>query len=150
MSAKLPCSRHFKLGGRRKVVSCLNAGRAEPRFCERYMCADCSNQTCSLCAHSICAQCLREPENAKEWLGCCNREHYTDEESYYGGKEPKYVCRTCHFRCRRCFSRYCNRRCVEVSEFDDDRSGTYWERLCVDCVVQIDSEMPDRIKRRKI
>lgn len=131
-------------------MRCLNAGRAERRFCERYMCADCSNQTCSICARSICSQCLHTPENGREWLHCCDGEHYTDKESIYGGKEPKYVCRACHFRCRHCYSRFCNRERVEVSTFDDDRSGTYWERVCIGCATKIDSETPDRIKRRKI
>ena len=149
MSGILPCFSHYNYPEKKKIVRCLNARWVDKRFCVRTMCAKCYHQTCSLCSRSICSQCRLAPGNKPESLHCCDREHESDEDSFYGGKEPKYVCRNCRFRCQKCHSWKCNKKRNEISSFERDQSGTYWMLYCDACVAEIDEHKPQEIKRRK-
>ena len=146
MSGKLPCLSHFN-DQEKQLVKCLNSKFVEKRFCERYMCKKCYHQECSICQRSVCSQCRLEPNIRHDALQCCDKEHLSDIDSFYGGKEAKFICPNCRFRCRKCFGNFCNKVLCEVSRFDNDKTGTFWEKWCKDCVDVENSENLQRIKR---
>ena len=153
MSSLLPCAEycHWRSDKERQpriTRRCAQASYRQKQYCAQSACLVCSKK-CHVCERPICQACVKSSRPTN--FSCCSGRHTekcvgSDNEEF---QLARTICDNCWFQCRACHGKYCRDHLTEVSMFETDEKGAYWEQWCDECAAASASYSMNPKRKRK-